>query len=107
MVKKRYTLSMWKAYTDYMKDNPEGYWFKRKLYGWGWTPVTWQGWLVTLAFIFFVAWNGITFGVRSPEPTDAEVVWFLARVFSAAFLMLAIAWRTGEPPKWQWGSRRD
>lgn len=25
------------------------YWFKPKRYGWGATPVTWQGWAVTLA----------------------------------------------------------
>ena len=29
----------------YLKDNPRGYWFKAKLYGWGWVPVKWQGWL--------------------------------------------------------------
>lgn len=33
---------MFKNYLDYIRDNPHGYWFKRKLYGWGWTPVTWQ-----------------------------------------------------------------
>lgn len=35
-----------KKYIEYLKDNPEGFWFKRKLYGWGWIPVKWQGWLV-------------------------------------------------------------
>ncbi|WP_431468873.1 hypothetical protein [Sphingosinithalassobacter sp. LHW66-3] len=29
----------------------EGYWFAPKLFGWGATPVTWQGWLLTLGFI--------------------------------------------------------
>ena len=27
------------------------YWFKRRRFGWGWTPVTWQGWLTVAFFI--------------------------------------------------------
>jgi hypothetical protein len=34
-------MKLFKEYTDYLKDNPQGYWFKRKLYGWGWTPARW------------------------------------------------------------------
>src|SRR3989344_3809139 len=40
-------------YTEYLRVNPKGYWFKRKLYGWGWVPVRWQGWL------FLAAWIGL------------------------------------------------
>ena len=28
-------------------------WFRRKLYGWGWTPCTWEGWLVILVWVIF------------------------------------------------------
>ena len=28
-------MSIFKNYREYYKNNPEGYWFKRKLYGWG------------------------------------------------------------------------
>ncbi len=34
-----------------MTDRP---WFKRKTYGWGWTPVSWQGWLVTLGLVVVI-----------------------------------------------------
>ncbi len=27
---------MIKKYLNYIKDNPEHYWFKAKIYGWGW-----------------------------------------------------------------------
>ena len=30
---------MIKEYIAYLKDNPQGYWFKARLYGWGWVPV--------------------------------------------------------------------
>jgi hypothetical protein len=30
------------------------YWFKRKRYGWGFTPATWQGWAVVLGYLIVV-----------------------------------------------------
>ena len=33
---------MLRQYIQYLKDNPQGYWFRRKLFGWGWVPVKWQ-----------------------------------------------------------------
>jgi hypothetical protein len=29
-------------------------WFKAKNYGWGWYPITWQGWLITGLYAFGV-----------------------------------------------------
>ena len=45
---------MIKEYIKYLKDNPRGYWFKARLYGWGWTPATWQGWLVLAIWLVLV-----------------------------------------------------
>jgi len=43
--------SVLKEYIAYLKDNPQGYWFKSKLYGWGWTPARWQGWFVLVVYV--------------------------------------------------------
>ena len=88
-------------YVDYLKDNPEGYWFKRKLFGWGWTPVTWQGWVVTLGFIALILGNGIRF--EASGATDGDVLLFFGETVILIILLILIAWRTGEAPKWQWG----
>lgn len=92
-------------YLAYVQDNPEGYWFKRKLFGWGWTPVTWQGYAVTLIFLAFIVWRTIVFEAAAAvgEPNMGMVVWFVAQVVVAAVLLIVIAWRTGEAPAWQWG----
>lgn len=38
-------------------------WFAPKEYmGWGWRPVSWQGWLVTAAFIAAVGTGAARFG---------------------------------------------
>jgi len=98
-------MSIFKAYIDYIKDNPKGYWFKAKLYGFGWVPARWQGWVVMLAFIAFLLWNGMTLG---DTPTETELTSFFIKLGVAIFVILAICWRTGERPHWNWGlSRKD
>ncbi len=61
---------MIKEYIAYLKDNPQGYWFKRKLYGWGWTPAKWQGWVVVLAFVIFLLGSALLLG-ETPSPEGA------------------------------------
>ncbi len=34
-----------------MKWHPTNPWFGPKILGWGWRPLTWQGWLITLVLI--------------------------------------------------------
>lgn len=90
-------------YIDYLKDNPEHYWFKRKLYGWGWVPVTWQGWLTILIFIGLLllisTWN---FESRSEIPTS-----FLLEVAVLVSVFIAICYKTGGKPRWQWGLPKE
>ncbi len=95
-------MNLFKRYVEYYKDNPQGYWFKRKLYGWGWVPVTWQGWLVLAFFILFLFWNVLSL-TPNPVPTDAESFWIFAKSIFAAGIMIFICYKTGEKPRWQWG----
>jgi hypothetical protein len=95
-------MNVFKKYVDYLKDNPEGYWFKRRFFGFGWVPATREGWLVTLVFLAFLIWSGNDIASVS-EPTDEMVYWFLVRIFIAVIVMITICYKTGEKPKWQWG----
>jgi hypothetical protein len=94
-----------KKYIGYLKDNPKGYWFKRKLYGWGWTPATWQGWAVTLFYIILVLLLALTIDKSSPDtqvmPTFVPPIVLLTVVF------ICIAYKKGETPRWQWGHPKD
>lgn len=96
-------MNCWREYVEYLKDNPEGYWFKRKLYGWGWTPAKKEGWITFGVYLAFVL--GL---VIFSDPAMAEEEVFtriIGPVVGASILLLAITWRTGEPPKWQWGKK--
>jgi len=70
-------------------------WFKRKLYGWGWTPVTWEGWLVILVwFVLFVSLI---------KKFDHEWLKNLVFIFISVGILILICYKKGEKPRWQWG----
>jgi len=92
---------MLKKYIEYIKDNPEGYWFKRKLFGWGWTPVTWQGLVVTVGYVAALLFFAFTIDENS---SDREVFFtFLLPFTLITFTLIRICYKTGEKPKWMWG----
>lgn len=81
-------------------------WFKAKQYGWGWYPVTWQGWLVTALFVGVLLWSAFTsFDARSETVTEAQLFRFIGIDVLATVFLVLIAWRTGEPAKWRWGNK--
>ena len=84
-----------------MKDNPEKYWFKRKLFGWGWTPATWQGWLITLMYVGAILFFAFTIDEASPR--EEITFTFLLPLLFLTILFIRILYKTGEKPKWSWG----
>jgi hypothetical protein len=92
-------------YIDYLNDNPEGHWFKRKLYGWGWTPVHWQGWVVVLVYIILLLAFAFTIDENSP-PRELVFTFFLPLVLLTGTL-IRICYKKGEKPKWMWGLPKE
>ncbi len=73
-------------------------WFKRKLYGWGWTPSSWQGWVTVLFWsIFFVS--------LVSKIDDHEWLKNLIFIIFSTGLLIYICYKKGEKPRWQWGKR--
>lgn len=94
-------MDLLEEYITYLKDNPKGYWFKRKLYGIGWVPARWQGWAVLASYLLVVL--GLVLLTPADLPDELVLSHILIPVFSATALLLAICWRMGEPLRWQWG----
>ena len=85
---------------------PKRYWFKRKMYGWGWTPATWEGWVSLLIFIALVAGNWLVrYQPREALLTDRDILQFVAESWVVVILLILLCIRTGEKPRWQWGKR--
>lgn len=80
-------------------------WFRRKWYGWGWYPVTWQGWAVI--GVYLVAVFALAATVDETMSLTDALLYFLGPIFVLTLLMLWICYKTGEPPKWQWGPPKD
>ncbi len=80
------------------------YWFKPKRYGYGATPVTWQGWAVVLGTVAVMV--AASAYLRSTEPG----YWGLGLMFAfdaVALIFLAIVTRrkTEGGWRWRWGGR--
>lgn len=86
-----------KWYNYKMKNNK--FWFVNKTYGYGWTPSTWEGWLVLLLWlILFIPLTMVT-----------EKNWILSIVgiLFATGLLMYVCYKKGEKPRWQWGEEKD
>lgn len=80
-----------------------GYWFKRRRYGFGWIPVTWQGWAVLGVYLVVVI-GGATTLVGVPEANQArELGFFLTFVALATVGLIRIAIWKGPRARWRWG----
>jgi len=75
------------------------YWFKSKSFGWGWTPCSREGWLVTIGF--GVAMILLSF-LFQDSLERGEAFDYLALVFGLSAILIIIAFKTGEKPKWNW-----
>lgn len=73
------------------------YWFKRRRYGIGWMPVTWQGWMVTIDFILFA---GLATWFFPPNI-------FLPVIGVLALGLIGVCLVKGPTPHWRWGRSID
>lgn len=77
--------------------------FKAKRYGWGWYPVTWQGWLVTIVFTSIIVALAVTVDEDSAPSEIGFMLILPIAILTAAFIR--IAYVTGEKPRWRWGDK--
>lgn len=87
-------------------------WFRAKEFGWGWYPITWKGWLVTVIYailftfvsFIFVGWAG-TASEAGVDTRDIVfgVLEFLAVIALLSYSLYRICMRYGEAPRWRWG----
>jgi len=80
-------------------------WFRSKRYGWGWTPASKEGWLVTLAFLGIAIF--LATRLEDSAVSGEDILFrFALPIGALTLLLIAIAWRTGEKPRWRWGDSK-
>lgn len=96
---------MIKEYVAYLRDNPKGYWFKRKLYGWGWVPVKWQGWCIIFLYILLIL--GLVSiredAILGNPDSGSNFLTFALPIIILTILLIVVSYKKGEKPRWQWG----
>ncbi len=75
-------------------------WFRAKLYGYGWTPASWQGWLVLAIYLGGVI--GLSVFMDSLL-TFWQVLAIVVSFIVQTVLLLIICVLTGERARWRWG----
>lgn len=77
-------------------------WFKKKRWGWGWTPVTWQGWLTVVLHTGAILFYPMLARMGFVEPST-PITLFLVAIFSV--ILVGVCYQKGEKPSWSWGQR--
>ena len=75
----------------------EKLWFKRKIYGWGGYPCSWESWLIVLIFIlsiYFIARNTLVKG---------KVLEYFISLILLTLIIIYLGYKKGEKPRWSWG----
>lgn len=86
-------------------NNSNKYWFKAKLYGWGWTPSTWQGWVITGVYIILAII--ISSAVNDSTPERDIILKVVLPMILLTSLLIFIAYKKGEKPHWLWGKPKS
>ena len=84
------------------------YWFKPKNYGYGATPVTWEGWAVTFATVIVVAGSIIAMNLLVDKSN--VVAWLVWEALIAAATWWFVQFcrrRTDGEWRWRWGKPSD
>lgn len=85
----------------------KNYWFKRRRYGYGWVPVTWQGWTVLAVWLAGVIAATIWVSDIPKNTFQAEVVYFLLFVGASTAVLVFLSYKKGPSPKWRWGKSKQ
>jgi hypothetical protein len=76
------------------------YWFRPKRFGYGATPITWEGWLVTfVSALLIVAAGYLMVTGHGPQGAAAIVVIMIATIVISKA-------KTEGGWKWRWGDRQ-
>lgn len=102
---------LWKAHAEKDKEmkktlnttkTDKPIWFRARSYGWGWTPNTWEGWVLTLGFIAVIVGGSALYEAMPSTPLARIFIPFMI-LFTIIFV--SICYFTGEKPEWKWAGK--
>lgn len=82
------------------------YWFKAHHHGYGWSPNTWQGWIVLLLYLGGLVYSFLEIASHS-HSVSYRLINFAPRFLILSAIILIIAYLKGEPTTWRWGDKKE
>jgi hypothetical protein len=81
------------------------YWFRPKRYGYGATPVTWQGWTVVGVAVAAIVADALLLRPHHATKPWAWVAFFAIEAVIIAALFIVSRRKTEGGFRWRWGGR--
>ncbi len=95
-----------KPYFPDLSSRPGVLWFRAKRYGWGWVPVTWQGWAILAMYVYWIV-STVVFIDSSVHSVSDFLLQFIPKVYIVTVFFIIICYATGETPGWRWGRAKE
>ena len=79
------------------------YWFRKrqgllsKDLGWGWVPISWEGWLATIVFLIVILGIGYPLGIYEPTTTFRQGMYYLLAIGAMTAIFARIAMTKTRP----------
>lgn len=89
-------------YTTVVKN---GQWFKADSRGFGWSPATWQGWLILITYIVFLVGMFLKIDSASHSGSDTLIGMVVPFLFATSVLY-GLCMLFGEKPSWRRVSKK-
>jgi O-antigen/teichoic acid export membrane protein len=83
------------------------YWFKPKRYGYGATPVTWEGWALTFGACATILLVTLMVSVPAQVGPAMWTIWLATTITIVAGLWVISRRRTEGVWRWRWGHEQD
>lgn len=85
--------------------NTQNYWYKRRRYGYGWVPVTREGWAVILLFLILVLAGLLPLTHVPQHRLAGRPIGYIIYILVLTAILYYICREKGPAPKWRWGKR--
>jgi hypothetical protein len=82
------------------------YWFKPKTYGYGATPVTWEGWAFMIGYLVFIVAMSVALLANQPG-VEAWLTWIAVLVPATIAITLLARQKTEGEWRWRWGRKNS
>lgn len=88
------------------EDKPQELWFKNKRWGYGWSPSTKQGWVVTIIYLTSIYALAELFASQGEELNLMFSLLVGFAVVVSTLTLFFVSLRHAPKPKWQWGENK-